>query len=164
MLAVLWIVSFELGPLLHIAEHDRLPPHHHTALGIVWDDPAAQDAALHQVLDEVDSDSQVDEAALHVLTGEAPPDDGGGVEAVAPRPQAPLRDPAHPWLVPLQHGAHSLAHHGLAVPAPAPPVTRPLPTLRRVELAVELAPLAPSLAPRRRAVARGPPAISSSRC
>src|SRR5690242_10631559 len=62
VLAVLWIVSFELGPLLHIAEHDRLPPHHHTALGIVWDDPGAQDAALHEVLDEVDSDSQVDEA------------------------------------------------------------------------------------------------------
>lgn len=168
VLAVLWIVSFELGPLLHIAEHDRLPPHHHTALGIVWDDPGAQDAALHEVLDEVDSDSQVDEAALHVLTGEPPPEDRDSAVAAAlapaPRPMAPLRDPAHPWLVPLQHGAHSLAHHGLAVPAPAPPVTRPLPTLRRVELAVELAPLAPSIAPRRRAVARGPPAVSSSRC
>ncbi|MDB4958883.1 MAG: hypothetical protein JWO36_6452 [Myxococcales bacterium] len=57
----------------------------------------------------------------------------------------------------LAHGQHSLAHHGIAVPAPAPAITQPLPVDRRATFVVAVAILEPISLIHARAVARGPP-------
>ncbi len=63
----------------------------------------------------------------------------------------------HDLALRLEHGAHSLAHHGLAMQPASPPVLAPLP----VDLRPTLLPQVAIIEPRSRAlviaVARGPP-------
>jgi len=134
-LCLVWLVGFELGPWLHIALHDHLAPHHHTALG--------------EVVDDRDRDAEVDEH-------------GAPVEDHA-HAGARTLDDAHAHLrAALAHGAHSLEHHGVAVPPPAPPVLHPLPVDRRPTLVAAVVAIAPLETPVARAVARGPPSSFTS--
>lgn len=132
-LCVLWIVGFELMPWLHVATHDRIAPHIHDASG-----------------------------ATIYLAGDAAPPPGGHVHThVYPRPPEHRHRPAGDGLArlagALAHGAHTLAHHGVAVPAPPPVWLEPLPVDRRpIALAREVARVQhePEAV---RAAARGPP-------
>ena len=133
-LCLVWIVGFELGPWLHVALHDHLAPHHHTALGTVIDDH--------------DRDAEVDEHGVATTDHAAAPHH-------AADPYAHLR-------AALAHGAHSLEHHGVAVPPPAPPVLHPLPVDRRPILVAAVVAIAPLQTPVAHARARGPPSSVTS--
>jgi hypothetical protein len=123
-LCVLWLVSFELMPWLHVALHDQLAPHTHDASGavILVEDTPHEHAHVH-----------------HHRRSRA--DD---LTRLADR---------------LAHGAHALAHHGIAVPVPSPVWLTPLPVDRRpthVDAVAIAGLVSPELV---RAVARGPPSI-----
>lgn len=160
-LAILWIVGFELVPWLHIALHGHLAPHHHDANGadIIDDHDAMVDEhAPARVADHPDDgdhpddddlDSEVDEhgVPVHLAASKAAAD-----RDATPDHEAHLR-------AALEHGAHSLAHHGIAVPVPTPAVTSPLPVDRRpITLAIAASPAWLSAAIPE-ASARGPPAF-----
>lgn len=129
-LCVLWLAGFEVLPWVHVATHDRIAPHIHTADGGIVYVPASTPGA-------------------HVHTHVYPR---------LPEHRAKHRDDGLSRLASaLAHGEHSLVHHGVAVPAPAPVWTAPLPVDRRpITLAREVA-LAPVSRDCVRAVARGPP-------
>jgi hypothetical protein len=158
VLTILWIVGFELMPWLHIALHDHLPHHHHEANGadIVDDHDGEVDEHLAD-----DHDAEVDEhAADHDDDHDAEVDEHGVPVHVAHSHAHHHDDDAEVALLrALAHGRHSFAHHGIAVPAPGPVVTTPLPVDRRpITLAVIEQP--PWLsAPVPEASARGPPAL-----
>jgi hypothetical protein len=128
-----WLVGFELGPWLHIALHEYLPHHHHTALG--------------EIVDDHDRDGEVDEHAADAAEDQAEHEDRAHQLTHAEKQLASA----------LQHGAHSIEHHGVAVPPPAPPVLHPLPIDRRPILEVAAIEIDPIERPVARAVARGPP-------
>ena len=139
-LCVLWIAGFEVMPWMHVAMHDRIALHYHDANGttiyIAESDPIP--AGVH----------------AHVHTHVYPRlpehhdkhhDDDGVTRLIGA----------------LAHGRNTLAHHGIAVPAPPPVWTEPLPVDRRpITLAREVAPELRSLDPLA-AVARGPPVVAS---
>ncbi len=133
---MLWLLGFEVMPWAHVAIHDHLAPHHHDASGAM-------------ILDEGHCHSSVAHCHTHI--------DGFDPAAVAPRgidSRARLR-------AALQHGAGSLAHHGVAaVPAP-PPLHQPLPIdPPELRFSVQsLASLTSISTPT--AAARGPPRSSS---
>jgi hypothetical protein len=153
-LAILWIVGFEVMPWAHIALHDHLPHHHHDAMGatIIDDDDHdsavdehAADAADHH--DDDDLDAEVDEHGVPVRLHES--------EDVTRKVAAADLE----LFLALTHGAHSLAHHGIAVPVPAPAITTPLPIDRRpITLAIIEEPAWISAAIPE-AAARGPPTL-----
>jgi len=170
-LAILWIVGFELVPWLHIALHGHLAPHHHDANGadILDDHDAVVDEhapAHHDVVDhDNDLDAEVDEhaPAHHDDDLDSEVDEHGVPVHLAASKAAADRDSAHDGeahlLAALAHGAHSLAHHGIAVPVPAPAVTSPLPVDRRpitLAIAASLVWLSAAVP---EASARGPPAF-----
>lgn len=140
-LCVVWIAGFEVVPWLHVALHDQLGAHHHDATGAL-------------ILDR-DRDSQVDE---HAPDHDHDDLDGDVDEHGAPvhhhAPAAPADRRLGDALV---HGQHSLAHHGIAVPAPSPVLTSPLPVDRRPTFVAAVAMDAPIASSPGRAVARGPP-------
>lgn len=176
VLTILWIVGFELMPWLHIALHDHLPHHHHDENGadIVDDDHDAEvdehaadhDAEVDEhgvaVHDGDDLDAEVDEhgAPVHQEDDlDAEVDEHGVPVHVPARGHHTTHDAEHALLVALGHGQHSFAHHGIAVPVPAPVVTTPLPVDRRpITLAIVEHPAWIS-APVPEASARGPPAF-----
>lgn len=137
-LAILWIVGFELMPWAHIALHDHLAPHHHDENGA-------------DVLDEKhddDRDAAVDEHGVPVALDARDDDD-----------DAPLTDGEKHLLGVLAHGAHSFAHHGVAVPVPARVMTTPLPVDRRpMRIEIATAPAWVSAAMPEASV-RGPPMV-----
>jgi len=135
-LCLVWIVGFELGPWLHVALHDHLAPHHHTAFG--------------EVVDDHDRDAEVDEHGASVHDHD---------RAAAPHT---ITDADAHLLAALAHGAHSLEHHGVAVPPPAPPVLHPLPIDRRPTFVAAVVAIAPLATPVARALARGPPSSLTS--
>ena len=148
-LAIVWIVGFEVMPWAHIALHDHLAPHHHDENGadILDDDhdSAVDEHAAHH--DDDDLDAEVDEhgAPLHVLD----------IDEVARK----VTGADARLFAALNHGAHSLAHHGIAVPVPAPVITTPLPVDRRpITLAICDEPAWISAAIPE-AAARGPPSV-----
>jgi hypothetical protein len=147
-LTILWIVGFEVMPWAHIALHDHLPHHHHDALGATIVDDDDHDAAVDEHAadhHEDDLDAEVDEHGVPVQLHD--------VEDATPK--AATAD--FKLFVALNHGAHSLAHHGIAVPVPAPVITAPLPVDRRpITLAIAEQPAWIS-APVPEAAARGPP-------
>lgn len=57
----------------------------------------------------------------------------------------------------LQHGAHSLAHHGVAIKSTPPPLLAPLPIDRRAQVFAEIAIIEPASRTAPTAQARGPP-------
>ena len=134
-LCVLWIGCFELMPWMHVAVHEQLAPHTHDANGAV------------------------------VLLGEAPHEDADQPAHVHthvyPRPPHAHHhhraDDLTRLASALAHGAHSLAHHGIAVPIPAPVWLTPLPVDRRPIDLERVAVHVPVSLERGRAVARGPP-------
>lgn len=146
-LCALWVACFEILPWLHVALHDRAGAHTHDAAGTIVRVSFTSSHGHH----DDDSDAQVDEAAAHErgyhivsehahATKHRVPDDGTTRIAAA-----------------LAHGRHSLAHHGIALPMPAPVIESPLPIDRMplaLEVVVELAPH--SLDPLA-AACRGPP-------
>jgi hypothetical protein len=151
-LTILWIVGFELMPWAHIALHDHLPHHHHDANGadVIDDDHDAEvdehaaDRAAHH---DDDLDAEVDE---HGMPVHVHADDDEAVNA-AHHAEVALFEA-------LAHGQHSFAHHGIAVPVPAPVMTTPLPVDRRpITVAMAEQPAWIS-APVPDASARGPPA------
>ena len=157
-LAILWIVGFEIAPWAHIALHAHLAPHHHDANGAdIIDDHAElhddhdaivdEHAPAHH--DDDDLDAEVDEHGVPVhLAASSAAEDRDAV----PDGEAHLR-------AALNHGAHSLAHHGIAGPVPAPVMTTPLPGDRRpITLAIAEQPAWLSAAIPV-ASARGPPAL-----
>jgi len=156
LLAILWIVGFELVPWLHIALHDHLAPHHHDANGAdIADDhdaqvdehaPAHHDDVTH---DDDDLDAEVDEHGVPVHLAASKAAEGHGAV-----PDAEARLSAA-----LAHGAHSLAHHGIAVPVPTPAITSPLPVDRRPITLAEIDQPAWLSAAIPEASARGPPAF-----
>ena len=163
VLTILWIVGFELMPWLHIALHDHLPHHHHDANGadIVDDD---HDAAVdeHAAHHDDDLDAEADEhAADHDDDLDAEVDEHGAPVHLAHSHahHHHSRDAEVTLLRALEHGRHSFAHHGIAVPVPAPVITTPLPVDRRpITLAIVEQPAWIS-APVPEASARGPPAF-----
>ena len=131
-LAILWIVGFEVMPWAHIALHDHLPHHHHDAMGAT-------------IIDDDDHDAEVDEHGVPVRLHESE-------DVTRKVAAADLK-----LFLALNHGAHSLAHHGIAVPVPAPAITTPLPIDRRpITLAIAEQPAWISAAIPE-AAARGPP-------
>jgi hypothetical protein len=69
---------------------------------------------------------------------------------------------AHDLALELEHGAHALAHHAMALqPAPAP-ILVPLPIDRRPTLTPEIAIIEPSSRVVPRAMARGPPSAPAA--
>ena len=154
-LAILWIVGFEVLPWAHIALHAHLAPHHHDANGadIIDDHDALVDehGPAHHDDDDDDLDAEVDEhgVPVHLAASNAAEDRDAARDG-----EAHLR-------AALNHGAHSLAHHGIAVPVPAPVVTTPLPVDRRpFTLAIAEQPAWISAAIPESS-ARGPPAVPS---
>jgi hypothetical protein len=142
-LCVLWLAGFEVLPWMHIALHEHLAPHHHDASGAtIFDDHDAEvdeHAAHHD--DDDDLDAEVDEhgAPVHHHDRHAHADAEARLAAA------------------LEHGQHSLAHHGIAVPTPPPVLTQPLPVDRRATYLVATATAEPPSFSPGRAVARGPP-------
>jgi hypothetical protein len=115
VLTILWIAGFELMPWAHIALHDHLAHHHHDETGAdVLDDHDAEVDEHVAARHDDDHDAEVDEHGAPVA---APHDDTRSAERA-------LRSA-------LQHGTHSFAHHGVAVPVPAPVIAVPLPVDRR---------------------------------
>ena len=150
-LAILWIVGFELLPWAHIALHDHLAHHHHDENGAdVLDEPRDEQ---HDEEHDDDRDAAVDEHGVPVALGAHDDDDDDD--------HAPLTDGEKHLLGALAHGAHSFAHHGIAVPVPAPAITQPLPVDRRaITLDERTAPAWVSAAVPE-ASARGPPMFPS---
>jgi hypothetical protein len=150
-LAILWIVGFELLPWAHIALHAHLAPHHHDANGAdILDDHDAlvdEHAPVHHDDDDLDAEVEEHGVPVHLAASRADEDHDG-----VPDAEAHLR-------AALDHGAHSLAHHGIAVPVPAPAVTTPLPVDHRpITLAIAEQPAWRSAAIPE-AAARGPPVL-----
>jgi hypothetical protein len=134
---VLWLAGFEIMPWLHVALHDGLAPHIHTADGTIVQVPSNEHGSTHQ---HADGTVHREPRVLHVTRAHH-------------RPTGPSYA--------LDHGAGSLAHHGVAVSPAAPPLHAPLPVDIRatvVAFASTIAPIAPSVP---LASARGPPAASS---
>ena len=160
---ILWLAGFEVLPWTHVALHDHIGPHHHDAGGsIVLDQPAVDqhhddddrdidvDEQIADVAhDDDDVDTEVDEHGVPVRAAYAhahrPPDAGALIRL------------AHG----LTHGQHSLAHHDLAVYAPAPPLTHPMPIDRRPISIVAITTVDPVSLRVPRAAARDPPFDSS---
>jgi hypothetical protein len=139
-LCVLWLAGFELLPWLHVALHDHLRPHHHDAGGAtVFDDDGDIDEHAADHDDDGDVDEQVAHHDEHIAHHRDHDTDDVRLAAA------------------LAHGEHSLAHHGVAVPTPAPVLTAPLPVDRRPTYVVARAIAEPPSLSRVRAVARGPP-------
>jgi len=127
-LCVLWLAGFEVLPWLHVATHDRIAPHIHTANGgIVYVPASTPGAHVHtHVYPRLPDHRHKDDGRSHLASA-------------------------------LAHGEHALAHHGIAVPVPAPVWTQPLPVDRRpITLARAIA-LEPISIDAVHAVARGPP-------
>lgn len=144
-LAILWIVGFELLPWAHIALHEHLAHHHHDENGAdVLDEKPVE---AH----DDDHDSAVDEHGVPVALGHDDHDDDDD--------HAPLTDGEQHLLDALAHGAHSFAHHGIAVPVPAPVMTTPLPVDRRPITIDEAAAPEWVSAAVPEASARGPPVV-----
>jgi hypothetical protein len=184
VLTILWIVGFELMPWLHIALHDHLPHHHHDANGAdiiddhdsEVDEHAADDhdaevdehgVLVHVAAHPDDHDAEVDEHGVPAHTAAHDDDrdpevDEHGVPVHLAHSHGHHHrtdDPEVALLRALAHGRHSFAHHGIAVPVPAPAITTPLPVDRRpITLAIALQPAWIS-APVPEASARGPPAF-----
>jgi hypothetical protein len=135
-----WLVGFELGPWLHVALHAYLPHHHHGALG--------------EVIDDHDVDGEVDEHAADAAEEAAEREHGHAHR---------LSDAESQLAAALAHGAHSIEHHGVAVPPPAPPVLHPLPIDRRPLVAAVVVAIDPIQTPVIWVVARGPPRSFASR-
>ncbi|HEY1816770.1 MAG TPA: hypothetical protein VGG74_30695 [Kofleriaceae bacterium] len=131
-LCVLWIVGFEVMPWMHVAMHDRIAPHYHDANGTT------------------------------IYIAESDPIPAGGHVHTHVYPRLPGHHDKHDdrfarLVGALHHGKDTLAHHGIAVPAPPPVWTQPLPVDRRpITLAAEVV-LAPRSLDPLAAVARGPP-------
>ncbi len=133
---VLWVVGFELVPLVHVAVHAYLAPHRHEGGVIV-------------AVEMEDRDAEVDEHGEPVVPAAA--DDTPAPTRHAPDPHARLARA-------LGHAHGSMAHHDLAVTAPAVPLHAPLPVDRRpssVAIASVATPVSASVPS---AAARGPPA------
>ncbi len=135
-LCVLWLVGFELMPWMHVATHDRIAPHYHDANG----------ATIYVV-----SESAIP-AGAHVHTHVYPQ-----LPAKREKPDFSVSRLAGA----LAHGDHTLAHHGIAVPAPPPVWLTPLPVDRRPFTYARAVALEPISRDPLAAVARGPPASSS---
>lgn len=144
-LCALWVASFEVLPWLHVALHDHAGAHTHDAAGTIV---RVSFTSSHGHPDDDDVDAQVDEAAAH--------ERGYHVVADHAKPRAPDDDNTR-IAAALAHGRHSLAHHGIALPLPAPAIESPLP-IDRMALALEVvAVLAPRSLDPLAAACRGPP-------
>jgi hypothetical protein len=144
---VLWLAGFEVLPWLHVAFHDELAPHIHAADGtIIRVSFTDAGGATHRHADgSVHRDRDDRPIGAPPARGRHRPD----------RPTGPSYA--------LDHGAGSLAHHGVAVVPAAAPLHTPLPVHVRpvvVALASTSAPIEPSVPV---ASARGPPAALSPR-
>jgi hypothetical protein len=136
-LCVLWLAGFELMPWMHVATHDRIAPHYHDANGATI--YVASESALPP--------------GTHVHTHVYPQ-----LPEHRHKPDFSLARLAGA----LAHGDHTLAHHGIAVPVPPPVWLTPLPVDRKpLTLALEVA-FEPFSRDPLAAVARGPPASSST--
>jgi hypothetical protein len=133
---VLWVVGFEVMPWLHVVAHDQIGEHEHEQGTIV------RVHFGHTHADGTTHDHAADHDRDHDTKRRRDDRDSRVADALA-------------------HGQHSLAHHGVAVPAPAPVVTSPLPVDRRPEIVASLAILDPADRAPFAAVARGPPAGSA---
>lgn len=133
MACALWLAGFEVLPWLHVAMHDDLAPHVHAADGTII--RVSFDEPTHRHAD----------GTIH-RHGHAPDKRG--------RHKPPIG-------YTLDHGAGSLAHHGVAVQPPAAPIVHALPIDRRPQLSARVA--RPSLVSCAVpvAAARGPPAFAS---
>jgi hypothetical protein len=127
---LIWIAGFEVLPWAHIAFHDELAPHIHVGDTIVTVSFAGP---THRHAD-------------------------GTVHRDHPAP-ARADGQAH-LAAALAHGAHSLAHHGVAAIPTPPPCHHPLPIDWRPTF-VAIATAAPlTSSPVPTAAARGPPAFA----
>lgn len=134
---VLWVVSFEALPLLHVATHDQVGRHHHDATGAIVRDEYVFEPEPHDHDDHDHDDHDHDHE----------PSRG---ERSASERQHLVADA-------LAHGRHSLAHHDVAIAAPPPVITSPLPCDRRSTFVVVATAIDPVSFSPGRAVARGPP-------
>ena len=131
---VLWLVGFEAMPWLHVAYHDELAPHVHTADG-----------------------------QIVLVTGEAPAHRHADGTIHRDAPVSSHRHRGSTPGYGLDHGSNSLAHHGVAA-IPAPPLLhKPLPIDLR-PTTVAIAPTGiPTQAQALAATARGPPPAPAAR-
>jgi hypothetical protein len=140
MACLVWLLGVEILPDLHLATHAWLPAHHHDG-----DAPVSTELAV-----TVHSDATVaahaHEGVLHRHGGSPthtrPVGDGVERSDRAPAPG---------------HGQHSLAHHALALAAPAPVVVHPLPVDHVVVPVSHAVAQLVATAPAPDAAARAPP-------
>jgi hypothetical protein len=160
-LCLLWLAGFEVLPWMHVAMHEHVGPHHHDASGAMVLDSEREPAEHQHAADDDDHDGDVDEHAAdhddHDHDVDAEVDEHGAPVHKHDHPAQDPHDGAARLAAALAHGQHSLAHHGVAVPTPAPLVTRPLPVDRRPLFLVATAIIDPISYSPGRAVARGPP-------
>ncbi|HVK75191.1 MAG TPA: hypothetical protein VM734_17800 [Kofleriaceae bacterium] len=143
---LLWLLGVELVPNLHVGLHAQLAPHEHGS-GHRHDGSGAADGPVIRVHTGA---THAHDGVLHSHPPEAttaPVQLAGAPHARAPRPPAPL-----------DHGAHSLAHHALALQAPPPAVTHPVPVGREVVADAHADAQLTTAAPVPDAAARAPPA------
>ncbi len=133
---LLWLAGFEVLPWLHVALHDELAPHVHTADGTIIRVSFAGEVT-HRHADGTVHRGPADDHAKH------------------------RRPPRTSYT--LDHGAGSLAHHGVAVVPAAAPLHAPLPVVRRPVVVAVAAPIAWVSSSVPLASARGPPAVGGTR-
>jgi hypothetical protein len=137
---LLWLAGFEVLPWMHVALHDELAPHIHAA-----------DGTIIRVSFSGEVTHRHADGTIH-----------RGPEDHDDRAPAKRHHPTRPGYG-LDHGAGSLAHHGVAILPAAAPLHAPLPIDRRpVIVALADAPV-PVVTPVPTASARGPPAAPRAR-
>ncbi len=142
---ILWMTGVELAPNLHLAMHAHLAPHVHDGDHTIYLQHHDDVMQEHHEDAEDDLDAEVDEHGNPVVAHD---DD-----------EAPVHDPRaeHDLAMRLEHGAHSLAHHAVALHPAAPPQLAPLPFHRYTHRLAIIAIIEPRSFSVPEAAARGPP-------
>ncbi len=155
--AVLWVLGFDIGPGLHLAAHELLDHHHHGSSSHVdvHEGEAPEDGAHghdehghdehghghghgHDGEPEHGHDENGHEAREH--PADATPPDFAPVLSLA-LDQAPVAEAVARCADDLSHGAHALAHRGVAASPTSPPwpaiAVAPWVPLNRAERSVD---------------------------
>lgn len=147
----LWIAGFELAPNLHVGLHHLLPSHdHHGAASQV------SGYTSRGRVRTVPGDGRARSSHVHAHAHPHGSDghDHGHDHEPAPEPTGEHGPGASPA---PEHGAHSLAHRGLAALAPPPAIAPLIPAPFVLLPAPGEATAAPPALPRGRPNQRGPP-------
>lgn len=142
MACLVWLLGVEVLPAFHLATHAWLPAHRHEG-----DAPLSTEMVVTVRSDATAATAHVHEGVFH-RHGGAPARSGRGEDLSFERSdRAP--DPGH--------GQHSLAHHTLALRAPAAAIVHPLPVDHHVVPVSHAVAQLVAIAPAPESGARAPP-------